>query len=113
MTTEWARSVQPTKRAMQENVLRVHSPFIQSVETKGAFGSTSKSRICMGKTSLPSHTLFSARFLGVSWHLTQLTYMKKYRAKAWRRDPSGRPKKEIDRLLGEHFARFYLHGFSW
>ena len=53
-----------------------------STHTMGAFGSTSKSRICMGKTSLPSHTLFSARFLGVSWHLTQQTCIKKYRTKA-------------------------------
>ena len=66
----------------------------------------------MGKRPRSANKLKSVANATMFAHLTQLTYMKKYRAKAWRRDPSGRPKKEIDRLLGEHFARFYLHDFS-
>ena len=44
-------------------------------------------------------------------HLTQLTCVKKYRARAGRRTSSGRLERERCSLLQVHFARFYLHGF--
>ena len=79
--------------------------------TEGAFGSTSKSKISMGNRPRSNNKLESVANATMFAHLTQLTCVKKYRTKAWRSDPSGRPKKEIDRHLGEQFARFYLTAF--
>lgn len=91
----------------------IRHPFIsklfglQQVDGR-AFGSTSKTKICMGKLALPASNFIFCCLLQVLGGHIELGCRKMYRAKAGKCIQSGRLKKGISGPLQEHFAGFYL-----